>query len=122
MSRVIPTMDEIIDKSFVELKETVNALRITYAPNITRTQLQKLLLKNVKDEQFEREREAFANKKEMIKLETEALEQKARFDADAMENNCRLERFKVEAERFKAEATEINHRRELEILELDVLF
>ena len=53
----------------------------------------------------------------MIKLETEALEQKARFDADAMENNFRLERFKAEAERFKAEATEINHRRELEVLE-----
>ena len=34
-----------------------------------------------------------------------------------MENNFRLERFKAEAERFKVEATEINHRRELEILE-----
>ena len=99
MSRVIPTMDEIIDKSFVELKETVNALRITYAPNITKTQLQKCLFKDVKDEQFERERQVFAKKQELLKLE-----------ADAMENNFRLER-------FKAAATEINHRRELEILE-----
>ena len=46
--------------------------------------------------------EAFENK---IKLETEALEQKERLEADAMEII------------FKAEATEINHRRELEILE-----
>ena len=38
MSRVIPTMDEIIDKSLDELKETANALRITYAPNITQLQ------------------------------------------------------------------------------------
>ena len=68
MSRVIPTMDEIIDKSLDELKETANSLRITYASNITKTQLQKLLLKDVKDEQFEREREAFANKQEFIKL------------------------------------------------------
>ena len=48
MSRVIPTMDEIIDKSLDELKETANALRITCAPNITKTQLQKLLLKGEK--------------------------------------------------------------------------
>ena len=67
MSRVIPTMDEIIDKSLDELKETANALRITYAPNIIKTQLQKLLLKNVKYDQFEREREAFANKKRVVK-------------------------------------------------------
>ena len=40
MSRVISTMDEIIDKSLDELKETANALRITYAPSITKTQLQ----------------------------------------------------------------------------------
>ena len=62
MSRVIPTMNEIIDKSLDELKETANALRITYALNITKTQLQKLLLKDLKDDKFEREREAFANK------------------------------------------------------------
>ena len=87
MSRVIPTMDEIIDKSLDELKETANALRITYAPNITKTQLQKLLLKDLKDDQFEREREAFANKKELLKLKTEALEKKARFDAEALEKS-----------------------------------
>ena len=69
-------MNEIIDKSLDELKETVNALRITYAPSITKTPLQKLLLKDLKDDQFEREREAFANKKELLKLETEALEKK----------------------------------------------
>ena len=67
MSRVIPTMDEIIDKSLDELKETANALRITYAPNIIKTQLQKLLLKDVKYDHFEREREAFANKKRVVK-------------------------------------------------------
>ena len=55
-------MGEIIDKSLNELKETANALRITYAPSITKTQLQKLLLKDLKDDQSERE--AFANKKE----------------------------------------------------------
>ena len=59
-------MDEIIDKSLDELKETVNALRITYDPNIIKTQLQKLLLKDVKDEQFERDREASANKKKLL--------------------------------------------------------
>ena len=53
MPRVIPTMDEIIDKSLDELKETARALRITYAISITKTQLQKLLLKDVKDDQFE---------------------------------------------------------------------
>ena len=37
MSRVIPTMDEIIDKSIDELKETANALRLAYAPSITKT-------------------------------------------------------------------------------------
>ena len=63
MSRVLPTIDEIIDKSLDELKETANALRITYTHNITKTQLQKLLLKDLQDDQFEREREAFANKK-----------------------------------------------------------
>ena len=67
-------MDEIIDKSLYDLKETANAIRITYAPNITKAQLQKRLLKDVKDDQFEREREAFANKKELLKLEIEALE------------------------------------------------
>ena len=46
---------------------------------------------------------------ELLKLETEALEKKKRFDADAEENNFRLERFKVEA-------IEINRRWELEIL------
>ena len=76
MSRVIPTTDEIIDKSLDELKEIANALRITYAPNITKIQLQTLLLKDLKDDQFEREREAFANKKELLKLEAEALEKK----------------------------------------------
>ena len=73
MSRVIPTMNEIIDKSLDELKETANALRITYAPSITKSQLQKLVLKDLEDDQFEREREAFANKKDLLKLETEAL-------------------------------------------------
>ena len=92
MSRIISTMDEIMYKSFDELKETANALCIT---SITKTQLQKLLLKDLKDDQFARKREAFANKKELLKLETEALEQKARFDADAVENNFRLERFKA---------------------------
>ena len=53
MSHVIPT---IIDKSLEELKETANALRTTYAPSITKTQLQKLLLTDVKDDQFERDR------------------------------------------------------------------
>ena len=74
MSRLIPTMDEIIDKSLDELKET--ALRIIYALSITKTQLQKRLLKDLKNDQFEREREAIANKKELLKLETEALEKK----------------------------------------------
>ena len=41
MSRAIPVMDEIIDNSLDELKETVNALHITYALSITKTQLQK---------------------------------------------------------------------------------
>ena len=85
MSRVIPTMDEIIDKSLDELKET--ALRIIYALSITKTQLQKRLLKDLKDDQFEREREAIANKKELLKLKTEALEKKARFDAEALEKS-----------------------------------
>ena len=77
MSRVIPTMDEIIDKSLDELKETANAL---CAPIVTKIHLQKLLLKDVKVDQFEREREAFTNKKELIKLDAEALEQKVRTD------------------------------------------
>ena len=72
MSCVIPTMDEIIDKCLDELKETANALCITYAPSITKTQLHKFLLKDVKHDQFERER-SFANKKELIKIEAEAL-------------------------------------------------
>ena len=38
--------------------------------------MQKLLFNDVKVDQFEREREAFANKKEFIKLEAEALEKK----------------------------------------------
>ena len=42
MSRVLPTMDEISDKSFNELKEIANALRHTYAPSITKTELQNL--------------------------------------------------------------------------------
>ena len=57
-------------------KETANALRITYAPNITKTQLQTLLLKDLKDDKFEQEREAFVDKKELFKLETESLEKK----------------------------------------------
>ena len=67
-------MDDIIDKSLDELKETDNALRITYVRSITKTQLQKLLLNDVKDDQLEREREAFANKEELKKLESEAFE------------------------------------------------
>ena len=63
MSRAIPVMDEIIDNSLDELKETVNALRITYAPSITKTQWQKPVSKDVKDDKFEREREVFANNK-----------------------------------------------------------
>ena len=46
--------------------------------------MQKLLLKDVKDDQFQQEREAFENKKELIKLEAEALEKKARLDADKL--------------------------------------
>ena len=89
MSRVIPKMDEIIDKSLEELKETANALRITDAPSITKTQLKKLLLNDVTDDQFEREREreAFANKKELIKFAVETFEQKAKPDADALGKN-----------------------------------
>ena len=41
-------MDEIVDKSHDELKETVNALRITYAPSITKTQLQKTFVEGGK--------------------------------------------------------------------------
>ena len=60
----------------MKLKETAHALRITYAHNTTQTKLQTLLLKDLKADQFEREREAFVNKKELFKLETEALEKK----------------------------------------------
>ena len=43
---------------------------------MTKTQLQQFWLTDVKDEQFERERTALANKKELIKLEAEASEKK----------------------------------------------
>ena len=66
MSRVIPNMDEIIDKSLEELKETANALRITDAPSITKTQLKKLLLNDVTDDQFERERERSIRKQKRV--------------------------------------------------------
>ena len=67
MSRPIPVMDEIIDNSLDELKETVNALRITYAPSIAKTHLQTPVLKDVKDDQFERGREVFADNKRCYK-------------------------------------------------------
>ena len=47
------------------------------------------MLKDVKDDKFEREREAFA--KRVDKIWNLALEQKARLDADALENKIKLE-------------------------------